>query len=89
MWRLLPLAMFIATVTESASGEVFTGRKYVSQWGSRGSGPGQFQLPHNPVVIRAGGYVSDRIIAWKCLIRTEILVVNYGRRFSFVDDREP
>jgi 6-bladed beta-propeller len=35
--------------------------KYLSQFGARGSGPGQFQLPHN-VVIDAKGriYVTDR-----------------------------
>ena len=35
--------------------------KYLLQWGTRGSGPGEFQLPHN-LVIDAQGlvYVTDR-----------------------------
>jgi len=35
--------------------------KYLLEWGSRGSGPGQFELPHNVVVDRQGKvYVTDR-----------------------------
>jgi DNA-binding beta-propeller fold protein YncE len=35
--------------------------KYLLQWGKRGSGPGEFQLPHNLVVdARDRVYVSDR-----------------------------
>ena len=35
--------------------------KYLLEWGKRGTGPGEFELPHN-VVVDAGGavYVSDR-----------------------------
>src|SRR5207302_2203227 len=35
--------------------------KYLSQWGSRGTGDGEFGLPHN-VVVDSGGrvYVTDR-----------------------------
>jgi len=35
--------------------------KYLSQFGERGNGPGQFQLPHNLVIDAKGKiYVSDR-----------------------------
>ena len=35
--------------------------KYLSQWGRRGKGPGEFELPHNLVIDRAGRvYVTDR-----------------------------
>jgi DNA-binding beta-propeller fold protein YncE len=35
--------------------------KYLLQWGTRGSGPGQFQLPHNVAVDAQGRvYVTDR-----------------------------
>jgi len=35
--------------------------KYLLEWGSRGSGPGQFELPHNLVVDAQGKvYVTDR-----------------------------
>jgi DNA-binding beta-propeller fold protein YncE len=35
--------------------------KYLLQWGKRGSGPGEFQLPHNIVVdARDRVYVTDR-----------------------------
>ena len=35
--------------------------KYILQWGTRGAGPGQFELPHNLVVDSQGRvYVSDR-----------------------------
>jgi len=35
--------------------------KYLLEWGTRGNGPGQFQLPHNIVVDTDGKvYVSDR-----------------------------
>jgi DNA-binding beta-propeller fold protein YncE len=35
--------------------------KYLLEWGSRGKGPGQFELPHNVVVDRQGRvYVTDR-----------------------------
>jgi DNA-binding beta-propeller fold protein YncE len=35
--------------------------KYLLEWGTRGTGPGQFELPHNVVVDAAGKvYVSDR-----------------------------
>jgi DNA-binding beta-propeller fold protein YncE len=35
--------------------------KYVSQWGRRGKGPGEFELPHNLVIDRTGRvYVTDR-----------------------------
>jgi peptidylamidoglycolate lyase len=35
--------------------------KYLLQWGSRGNGPGQFELPHNVVVDAQGKvYVTDR-----------------------------
>ena len=35
--------------------------KYLLQWGKRGSGPGEFQLPHNIVVdSRDRIYVTDR-----------------------------
>jgi DNA-binding beta-propeller fold protein YncE len=35
--------------------------KYLSQFGERGNGPGQFQLPHNLVIDAAGRiYVTDR-----------------------------
>jgi DNA-binding beta-propeller fold protein YncE len=35
--------------------------KYISQWGTRGSGPGQFELPHNLVIDTQGRvYVTDR-----------------------------
>jgi DNA-binding beta-propeller fold protein YncE len=35
--------------------------KYLLEWGKRGTGPGEFELPHN-VVVDSGGtvYVSDR-----------------------------
>jgi DNA-binding beta-propeller fold protein YncE len=35
--------------------------KYLLQWGTRGSGPGEFQLPHNVAVDAQGKvYVTDR-----------------------------
>jgi DNA-binding beta-propeller fold protein YncE len=35
--------------------------KYLLEWGSRGKGPGQFELPHNVVVDKQGRvYVTDR-----------------------------
>src|SRR5579863_5743957 len=35
--------------------------KYLLEWGTRGTGPGQFELPHNVVVDAAGRvYVTDR-----------------------------
>jgi len=35
--------------------------KYLSQWGRRGKGPGEFELPHNLVIDGAGRvYVTDR-----------------------------
>jgi len=35
--------------------------KYLGQFGARGNGPGQFQLPHNVVIDRQGRlYVADR-----------------------------
>ena len=34
--------------------------KYLSEWGTRGKGPGQFGLPHNLVVDAQGRYVADR-----------------------------
>ena len=35
--------------------------KYILQWGTRGAGPGQFELPHNLVIDTQGRvYVSDR-----------------------------
>ena len=35
--------------------------KYILQWGTRGAGPGQFELPHNVVVDSQGRvYVTDR-----------------------------
>lgn len=35
--------------------------KYLLEWGKRGSGPGEFQLPHNVVVDGSGRvYVTDR-----------------------------
>ncbi len=35
--------------------------KFIGQFGSRGNGPGQFQLPHNLVIDKNGLiYVSDR-----------------------------
>jgi DNA-binding beta-propeller fold protein YncE len=35
--------------------------KYLLEWGSRGTGPGQFELPHNVVVDAQGRvYVNDR-----------------------------
>jgi len=35
--------------------------KYIAEWGSRGKGPGQFELPHNVVVDAQGRvYVTDR-----------------------------
>src|SRR5262249_3767231 len=35
--------------------------KYLLQWGTRGSGPGEFQLPHNLVVdAQCRVYVTDR-----------------------------
>ena len=35
--------------------------KYLSQWGRRGKGPGEFELPHNLVIDGKGRvYVTDR-----------------------------
>ena len=48
-------------IRQSPGRQVHQAGKYLLQWGTRGSGPGQFQLPHNIAVDAQGRvYVTDR-----------------------------
>ncbi len=66
--------------------------KYLLQWGKRGDGPGEFQLPHNIVAdARDRVYVTDRdnrrVRSLRCERQVSDRVARYGWRFGSCNPR--